>query len=265
MKNTILSNLSPQYPWGMEFHYMPEVDSTNVRLEQMACQGAPHGTVLLAERQTAGRGRLGRSFLSREGVGLYMSILLRPDCAPQDLMHLTCATGVYMCDAIEAASGVRPGVKWTNDLVLGKRKLAGILTKLGLTPAGQVDWVVVGIGLNCCQRLEDFPPELRETAGSLHMATGRTIDRAKVAAAMMEGLHRMSEDLLPRRGEILNRYRADCITIGQDISLHRGSEIRYGRALDVDEEGALVVRFSDGHTEAVNSGEVSVRGMYGYV
>lgn len=265
MKNEILSILSPQYPWGEEFHYLEEVDSTNIRLEQMAKQGAPQGTVLLAGRQTAGRGRLGRSFLSREGVGLYMSVLLRPDCSPMELMHLTCATGVYMCDAIEKAVGIRPGVKWTNDLVLGRRKLAGILTKLGLGTDGRVDWAIVGVGINCCQSLEDFPPELQATAGSLAMALGGPVDRAKVAAAIMEGFAALDRDLLTCQGEILSRYRRDCITIGQDISIHRGDQVRYGHAEDVDGEGALVVRFPDGHTEAVNSGEVSVRGMYGYV
>lgn len=265
MKQEILMNLSPQYLWGEAFHYLEETDSTNVRLEQMAKEGAPHGTVLLADRQSAGRGRLGRSFLSKGGVGIYMSVLLRPNCTPMELMHLTCATGVYMCDAVEKAVGLRPQIKWTNDLVMGKRKLAGILTKLGLKPGGRVDWAIVGVGINCCQTLQDFPPELQATAGSLRMALQEPVDRAKVAAAMMEGFQKMDEDLLSRQAEILKQYRLDCITIGQDISLVRGEETRYGHALDVDEEGALVVRFPDGHLETVNSGEVSVRGMYGYV
>lgn len=265
MKEQIFQVLSPEYPWKDRFHFFPEIGSTNDTLAEMARQGAPHGTVLLADRQTSGRGRLGRSFLSPAGVGIYMSILLRPSCRPQELMHLTCATAVAMCDAVETAVGLRPGIKWTNDLVAGRRKLAGILTKLSLTPQGTVDWAIVGVGLNCRQTLDDFPPKLQSTAGSLHMSLGRDVNRAEIAAAMMEAFRHMDETLLTSREAMLARYRADCITIGQDISLVRGDETRYGTALEVDDEGALVVRFPDGHIEAVNSGEVSVRGMYGYV
>ncbi|MDO5401140.1 MAG: biotin--[acetyl-CoA-carboxylase] ligase [Eubacteriales bacterium] len=265
MKDSVLSHLSPDYPWRDRFQFFPELDSTNDRLVQLARQGAPHGTVLLADRQTGGRGRLGRSFDSPAGMGIYMSILLRPDCGPGELMHLTCATGVAMCDALEKVTGLRPGIKWTNDLVLGKRKLAGILTQLSLTPQGQVDWAIVGVGVNCLQAPADFSPAIQATAGSLAMALGHGVDRGAVAAAMMEGFWSLSDSLLTRRPELLARYRRDCITIGQDVSLVRGPEVRHGHALDVDDQGALVVEFEDGTREAVNAGEVSVRGMYGYV
>ena len=194
-----------------------------------------------------------------------MSILLRPQCAPTELLHLTCAAAVAMCDALEASAGFRPGIKWTNDLVFGSRKLGGILTELGFTPKGEVDYVIIGIGINCCQAEADFPEEIRDMAGSLAMVAGREIDRARVAAALMEALHTMSEMLLCCKARILQQYRRDCITVGRDVVLVRGEEKRYGYAVDVDDAGALVVQFRDGSTEAVNSGEVSVRGMYGYV
>ena len=265
MKDLILKNLSPAYPWKEQFHFFEELDSTNTRIKAMAKEGAPHGTVLIADRQTGGHGRMGRSFHSPGGVGVYLSILLRPNCSPMDLMHLTCATAVAMCDAVEASAFFRPGIKWTNDLVSGKRKLGGILTELGLTSRGMVDYAIIGIGINCCQQTGDFAPDIRDIAGSLSMVTGKEIDRSKVAAAMMDALHRMSNSLLTDKAAMLESYRKDCITVGQDISLVRSDEIRHGHAVDVDEEGALVVCFPDGHTEAVSSGEVSVRGMYGYV
>lgn len=265
MKENILKNLSPEYPWKEHFHFFSELDSTNDRLKAMARQGAPHGTVLLADRQTWGHGRMGRTFLSPEGMGVYLSILLRPNCAPADLMHLTCATGVAMCEAVEQAARFRPSIKWTNDLVYGKRKLGGILTELGLNPKGGVDYAIIGIGINCCQAETDFAPEIRDIAGSLSMAAGREIDRSQVAAAMMDALCRMSGNLLSGKAWLLDQYRKDCITVGQDISLLRGEEVRHGHAVDVDDNGALVVAFPDGSMEAVNSGEVSVRGMYGYV
>ena len=265
MKEQILSRLSPRYPWKAHFQFFPSIGSTNDHLRTLARAGAPEGTVLVADHQTGGHGRRGRSFHSPKGVGIYMSILLRPKCLPKELLHLTCAAGSAMCDAVEAAAGFRPGIKWTNDLVFCKRKLGGILTELGFTPQGEVDYAIIGIGINCCQHKEDFPEEIRAMAGSLAMAAGREIERAKVAAAMMEALHTMSENLLVGKEAILNQYRRDCITVHQEVVLVRGEEKRYGYAVDIDAEGALVVRFSDGKTEPVNSGEVSVRGMYGYI
>ena len=166
---------------------------------------------------------------------------------------------------MEKSFGFRPGIKWTNDLVFGSRKLGGILTELSLQRNGTVDYAVVGIGINCCHKPEDFSPEIRDIAASLAMVTGTEINRARVAAAMMESLFKMDQILLTEKSAILDRYRRSCITIGQDISLVRSDEIRHGTALDVDDLGALVVRFADGHTETINSGEVSVRGMYGYL
>ena len=264
MKDQILSALSPAYPWKENLHWFDSIGSTNDEARILAKNGAPHGTVLIAGHQTGGKGRLGRSFHSPEGAGVYLTLILRPDCTPDKLMHLTCATAVAMCDAIEAAAGLRPGIKWTNDLVFGKRKLGGILTALGLTPGGKVDYAIIGIGINCCQTLSDFPGEIQDVAGSLAMVTGREIDRAKVAAAMMEALWHMSQTLLSGVEPMLARYRENCVTLHQDVVLVRGDEKRYGHAIDVDEAGALVVRFADGSVEAVNSGEVSVRGMYGY-
>ena len=265
MKEKILSRLSPEYPWKDRLFVFPELDSTNNRLKILAAQGAPHGTVLIADRQTGGRGRMGRSFLSPPGVGIYLSILLRPECPPNGLMHLTCAAAAAMCRAVERSVGLRPGIKWTNDLVWGRQKLAGILTEMGLNAAGGVDWAIVGIGVNCCQKSEDFPPELRDKACSLAMAAGKEIDRCRLAAAMLEALQEMDEGLFTRKEEMLRFYRENCVTIGKDISVVCGDEIRHGHALDVDGDGALAVRFADSHIEAVNAGEVSIRGMYGYI
>ncbi len=266
MKERILSRLSPEYPWTDRFHWLEETGSTNDDLKKLARQGAPHGTVLIADRQSGGHGRMGRSFHSPGGVGIYFSILLRPQCSPGELMHLTCATAVAMCEAVEAAAGFRPGIKWTNDLVYRKRKLGGILTELGLSAKGTVDYAIIGIGINCCQEEEDFAEDIRGIAASLSMVTGEEIDRAKVAAAMMDALYRMDQQLLTGKDAILDAYRRDCITIGQEVSLLRvGEEVRHGRAVDMDDEGALIVEFADGHAETVNSGEVSVRGMYGYL
>lgn len=265
MKDEIAACLSGNYPWKSRIHWIPCTDSTNSRLKAMAIQGAPRGTALIADSQTGGRGRLGRHFHSPAGSGIYMSVLLRPECAPEALMHLTCAAAVAMCDAVEQTAGIRPGIKWTNDLVFGNRKLAGILTELVLDPQGRLAGAVIGVGINCSQKPEDFPEDIRQMAASLEQLTGKPVNRAALAAAMLEGFANMNASLLTDREHILNRYRKDCVTLGKEISLHRGEEIRHGKALDVDSQGALVVEFSDGHTEAVSSGEISIRGMYGYL
>lgn len=265
MKEHIITHLRESCPWQDSLLWLPSIDSTNTRAMELARQGAAHGTVLIADHQTGGRGRRGRSFHSPVGVGIYMSVILRPHCKPQEIMHLTCAAAVAMCDAVEASAGFRPGIKWTNDLVCGHRKIAGVLTELGFDSKGNVDFAVIGIGINCCQQAGDFPEDIRNIAGSLSSVTGKAVDRAKVAAAMMDSLYRMSRDLLSSKQDMLNRYRSDCITLGKEISLVRGEEVRHGTALDIDSDGALIVCFPDEKCETVNSGEVSVRGMYGYV
>lgn len=264
MRSDILMNLSPEYPWRELLAYEPSVGSTNDILKELARKGAPHGTALVAGHQTSGHGRRGRDFSSPQGMGVYLSILLRPICAPSELMHLTCAVGTAMCDAVEAAAGFRPGIKWTNDLVFGKRKLGGILTEL-IIDRGIVEGCIVGIGINCAQRSGDFPPQIQDIAASLSMITGTPVSRAALAAAMLDALHRMNDTLISGKEDMLSRYRQDCVTLGQEVSLVRGEEVRHGFALDIDSSGALLVRLPSGAVERVNSGEVSVRGMYGYV
>ena len=264
MKDLIISHLPASYPWQGNLYYFNTIDSTNTRAKQMAAEGAPHGTVLVADCQTGGRGRMGRSFHSPAGSGIYLSVILRPECPAQDLMHLTCAVAVAAADGIEFATGLRPGIKWTNDLVVGQKKLGGILTELSLDSQGNAEYAIVGIGINCNQHAEDFPGDIREIATSLHLCTEKRIDRSSVVAQILVALEKMSKTLHDTDA-VLARYRSDCITIGKEISLLRGDEIRHGKALDVDESGALVVKFSDGQTQTVQSGEVSIRGMYGYV
>lgn len=263
MKEQIIALLPQEHPWRDRIHWYDTIRSTNTRAKELAAQGAPHGTVLIADSQSGGRGRMGRSFQSPGGVGVYMSVILRPQCQPDQLMHLTCAAAVAAREAVENACGLRPGIKWTNDLVWGLRKIAGILTELVILP-GQV-CAVVGIGINCCQEEGDFPEEIRGMAGSLAMATGKRIDRAKVAAELIRSLEGMDRQLLSGQTQMIECYREHCVTLGKEVSLVRGEDIRHGFALDICEDGALLVRFADGHQEAIASGEVSVRGMYGYI
>ncbi len=264
LRQNILAHFraAPDFP----LHCLDTVDSTNTYAKELARQGAPHGTVVVAHRQTGGRGRLGRSFHSPGGLGVYFSVILRPNCPPDKLMHLTCAVGEAMCDAVEAVSGIRPGIKWTNDLVLGKKKLGGILTELSVdSQTGLTAYAVVGIGINCRQTARDFPADIAKIATSLAMEAKRDIDPAGLIAAMIRSLREMDSRLLTERQAILDAYRADCVTLGQSVRIVRGDAVSYGTALDIDGEGGLLIRRTDGSLQTVSSGEVSIRGMYGYL
>lgn len=264
MKEQVLSLLPKDFPWRDRLRFFDTVDSTNTMAKQLALEGASEGTVLIADAQTGGRGRMGRSFHSPSGAGIYLSAILRPGCPAQELMHLTCAAGVAMCDAIEASTQLRPGIKWTNDIVYGGKKLGGILTELVLLPKAD-PCAVVGIGINCCQCPEDFPEELRAMAASLSTVTGRQIDRAAVTAAMLSALAQMREGLFDKKALCMAQYRKDCITLGQEISLVRGDSLTHGVAVDMDDDGGLIVELPNGQRQTVTSGEVSIRGMYGYI
>lgn len=251
---------------GRELRCFDVIDSTNTYLKRAALEGAEDGMVVLAAQQTAGRGRMTRSFESPKGKGLYLSVLLRPQLQPEQLLPVTALAGVAVCDAVERICGVRPGLKWPNDPVLGNRKLCGILTEL-VTDASGGPCVVLGIGINLSQTVSDFSPEVAELAISLLLALGREVSCAALAAAVIEELDRLYAALLA--GDLaayLAAYRRDCVNLGKAIQLiHPDGSREQAEALDVDDAFGLVVRGADGQIRTVRSGEVSVRGLYGYL
>ena len=261
MKQKLLSVLPKDFPWADTIIYLDSVDSTNTYAKALAQKGAPQGTCVVAGMQSGGRGRMGRSFSSPAGMGVYLSVILRPECKPEDLMHLTCSVGVSMCDAVEKTAGIRPQIKWINDLVINGKKLGGILTELSVGKGGLVDYAIIGIGINCCQQQTDFPADLQTIATSLAMA-GKDVQPAILAAAMLQALYTMD---IAQKAETMHRYKADCLTLGQQVTVLRGEETYCGKAINLDADGGLIVEFADGHTQTVSSGEVSVRGLYGYL
>ena len=256
MKEHVLSHLPKAFPWRENIHYFDCIDSTNTRAKKLAAAGCPNGTVLIADTQTGGRGRMGRSFLSPKGTGFYLSVVLRPRCTGEQLMHLTCAVGVAVCDGIEAICGVRPRIKWINDLILGNKKLGGILTELSLDSLGSVSYAVIGIGIN----VGATPDGVNEIATSLQEA-GFIVDRVKLIAEILQKLEHLSVTDI----SVMEQYRKDCLTLGQQVCVLKSDGTSYGVALDVDDQGGLLVRDQNGNLQTVNSGEVSIRGMYGYV
>ena len=251
---------------GSSLSCLDVIDSTNTECKRLAMSGAPHGLAVLAEEQTGGRGRLGRSFQSPRGGGLYLSVLLRPDLPPAEVVDFTAWVAVAVCDGVEAACGVRPRIKWTNDLVLNGKKLAGILTELGLeSETNSLQCLVTGIGINVNQGEEDFEGEVRDIATSLALALGRPVRRSHLAAEVLKALDRMYAGFPHNKEEYLEKYRADCMTPGNQVQLITPVSRQEATALAIDDQFRLVVELPDGTRKALSTGEVSVRGMYGYV
>ena len=262
MREEILKHLGPVAVVGREILYYDEIDSTNTCTKRLAQEGAADGTAVIAGCQTAGRGRLERSFQSPPDKGLYLTVLLRSRLPPQRLLPVTALAGVALCDAVERLCGIRPGLKWPNDPVLSGRKLCGILTEM--TGGGDL---VLGIGVNVTQTAADFSPEVAEMATSLLLALGRPVSRAELAARLLEELDRMYAALLA--GDLtayLAAYRRDCVNLGRQVQLVSSDGKRETvTAQGIDGEFGLIVGNGEGREWTVRSGEVSVRGLYGYV
>lgn len=256
--------LPPECRVGRALLRLDCVDSTNTEVKRQAARNAPDGLVVTAHRQTTGRGRAGRSFHSPEGCGLYLSALLRPQLPPDAAARITAWTAVAVCDAVEATCGLRPQIKWINDLIWNEKKLCGILTEL-LLRDGRPDGLVVGIGINVNHRPEDFPPELRATATSLSMELGHPVDMEELTRELILALDRLYADFPSQKEDYLRRYRAQCLTVGRPVRLITPAQTREAIALDIDEDFRLLVELPDGTREAVGAGEASVRGQNGYL
>ncbi len=256
------------FPPGLDcpdLRCLEEVDSTNSYLKREALAGAPHGTVAVANCQTAGRGRMTRSFQSPPGKGVYLSILLRPQLPPEELLGVTGMTAVAVCAAVEKTAGVRPQIKWTNDLVLNGRKICGILTEMALEgESGLTQSLVIGAGVNVGHTDADFGPEVAKMATSLAQE-GYAVSRSALAAAMIEEFNRLGEALGGDIGPWVDAYRRDCVTLGKPVRLLWTGGQTQADALDIDSQFGLIVRLPDGGEQIVRTGEVSVRGLYGYV
>ena len=250
---------------GREVVCLETVDSTSSEVKRRAQAGAAEGLVVVSEEQTQGRGRRGNGFSSPKGKGLYLSVLLRPGVSLAELNTLTARAAVAVCRGIEAACGAQAGIKWTNDLVLGGKKLCGILTELELeVESGALGYVVLGVGINVSQSREDFSPELEEVATSLALE-GHAADRAALAAAVLGALDGMYR-VFPGEGEAYwAEYRARCVTLGREVLILGRGEPETAFAEDLNADFSLLIRRPDGRREAVSAGEVSVRGLMGYV
>lgn len=253
--------LKTRYMGRGERRYMPSVGSTNTEIKQMSLAGAPGGSICLCETQTAGRGRLGRTWVSPAGVGLWQSVLLRPALKPQDAPLITLCAAMAMARAVRETSGIDVRIKWPNDLVCGGKKLCGILLELA-AEADAIEAIIVGIGLNVYKGA--VPPELVGQAASIEDFTQPPLRREILThylAALEDVVTRLEQEGFDG---IRAEYRAASCTLGHSVRVIGATEF-IGEALDIDETGALLVRTEDGEVRRVLSGDVSVRGLMGYV
>lgn len=241
---------------GRSFRFLHATDSTSDQARRDAMEGAPHGHLVAAEIQTAGRGRKGRAWTAPEGVNLSFSLLLRPKIPVSQVPSLTLCAAVGCRDAIAdalgpAAEGI--GIKWPNDLLHGGRKLCGILSEMSLTARGELDFAIVGIGLNVNLDPDALPPPLCDTATSLRRIAGHPLDRSLLLALLAKRLEDAFD--LGFQG-LADRYRQASCTLGTPVRAIMESEILEGTAVDLTPSGALVIRTDDGTARTVLAGDV---------
>lgn len=239
-----------------------ELASTNLTAKEAAKNGAAQGTAVIAEMQSAGRGRLGKTFYSPPGNGIYLSLVLRPDCSEDSILRLTTAVSVAVCLAVERICALQTEIKWVNDIYLYGKKLCGILCEGVIGPKGKIDAVVCGIGVNYRSKDGDFPEELKATACSLYENREPSVSREALAAALIRETVSCVDTL--KTGSYLAEYKRRSYLLGRNVVLFNkvcpeSDEPVSCTAVDIDDLGGLVVRFADGSIKALHTGEVSVR------
>lgn len=245
---------------GMDFieiDLRDQVSSTNTVLKELAEQGRPEGLVLIAENQVKGKGRLGRSFFSPKGSGLYMSVLLRPELPADDSLAITTAAAVAVAEAVGAVTGRQAMIKWVNDVYLDGKKLCGILTEAAIDFENRkLNYAVLGIGVNICEPPGGFPTEIAEVAGALYKDEAPAGTRTKLAAEILNRFFCFYR-ALPGRGYMCAYKRLSLLT-GLEITFQQGNESWEGTVLGIDDDARLVVRLASGQEKAFGAGEVAI-------
>lgn len=244
-----------QFP--VETRFESALASTNTAARALAEQGCVHGTLVVADRQTGGRGRKGRAWFSPPGCGIYASLVLRPELPPDHIPVFTLAAGVAVAETLRAATGLSVDIKWPNDVLYGGRKLCGILTEMS-SDADRVDFVIVGIGINVNTPRSRFRDELRDIATSTFAETGHTIQRAVVLSAIMARFEEIYREVDTSGTEgVLRRWSDLCPLFGRQVQVERVRDVVKGTVVGITTAGALQVRDAAGVVETVLSGDVS--------
>lgn len=245
---------------GKKIIYLDNVDSTSSEIKRISVNNPLTGTIVVAEEQYGGKGRLGRLWTSPKGSGLWFSFILRPNIVPSQIAGITLAVGIGVCKAIRNYTGVDARIKWPNDVIIGSKKICGILTEM-TAEADKIDYAVVGIGINV--NIESFPEDIKHKATSLFIEIGKSVDRIELFKNVLFEVEKYIDSyLLNLDTEILGEYKKLCATLGRNVEVIRGNQRLIGEAVDVGDAGDLIIKTETGEKIFVNSGEVTVQGIY---
>lgn len=242
---------------GRTIVYQETVNSTNLVAKEVAEKGFVEGTVAVSEMQTGGKGRLGRTWYAPFGTGIWMSMIVKPEIIPMDAPKITLLTAVSVAQAVRQETGIKPGIKWPNDLLINGKKICGILTEMK-ADMDRIHYVIIGIGINVNE--EQFPADIRETATSLKLETGKAINRAGLAAVVLNKWEENYQDFLQGGfSRIKPRWKEYTVNLGADVTVNTLQGVIQGRAVDIDDEGMLLVEDSEGIMHKIVAGDVSLR------
>jgi BirA family biotin operon repressor/biotin-[acetyl-CoA-carboxylase] ligase len=254
----LLARLGRTRVVGRDIRVFQETTSTNDVAEKLARDGVKEGIAVFAESQTRGRGRLGRKWISPARRGLWFSVLLRPDLRPQETTQLTVASANALARAVQSETGLKPEIKWPNDLLIRGRKVAGILTELS-AELDHVKYVILGIGVDVNLNASEFPADLRKTATSLKIEVGRAVSRPELAVGILRELDRDYALVTTGAfGTVADEWEERCSTLGHNVAIRIGDRQLRGRAESLGEDGALLLRTEHGHIERVVGGDVTL-------
>ena len=238
-------------------------DSTNIKARELAFSGAKNRFVVTAEGQTAGKGRLGRSFVSTHGKGVFLSMIVRPDMYAADTTTITAWTAVAVCKALETITGLNFNIKWVNDILLNNKKICGILTEMSVEfESNKVQNIIIGIGVNINNTRKDFPTELGNIASSLLLEQGHEYNRAEVCAEIIKELNIMLDKWPDINNTYLSEYKARCVNIGKQITIKSPQQELHGIVNSINDDFSLNITFSDGSTRDISTGEVIIDDLY---
>lgn len=258
LENEIREGLNTSVFGKRDITYFRHTDSTNTRAKFFASEGAPEGTLIVAEEQTKGRGRRGRTWFSPPGEGIYTSIIVRPSLSPHEAPKLTLMASVAVAETLLSMTPLAVSIKWPNDIIVNGRKIAGILTEIS-TEMERIDYVVIGVGINVNTPREHLPPDLQDIATSVCMETGQSFPRITLLRAYLEWLEIYYTTFMTRGFEpVMRRWKSLSGIIGRRIRVDLIERVRTGEVMDVDKDGFLILREQDGTLERIISGDVTI-------
>lgn len=260
----IRENLNTKYI-GREILFFDKIDSTNTKAKEFSNMGKNQGTIIIADEQTKGRGRLGKSWSSPKGEGIWMSIILKPEIEPKEATKLTQIAAAAVWEGLNKI-GIETKIKWPNDIVLNGKKVCGILTEMS-GEQNKLKYIIVGIGINVNTDSSKFPEEILNSATSLKVETGKRIKRETLIAMILNSFENLYEEFIKKDSveTVMKICKEKSALIGKEVIVMMKDQQKEVKAIDINEDGELLVKDREGNITKIISGEVSVRGLYGYV